>query len=447
MTFAVITFGCRVNQADSFGLESRLRAAGASRVPVEDADVVVVNSCTVTANADQGTRQAIRRIARVNPRAQVIATGCYASRDAEAVEALPGVVAVVPNAEKEALAEQILEAAAPTTAVRFGGGEGACGALIPPGEHGRTAWTLRVQTGCDERCAYCIIPSTRGRGRSVPLARVLDEVDRAVEAGYRELQLTGVHLGSWGRDLDPPSSLAAMLHALDAHRSDLLIRISSLEPMDCTPEVVELVTGSRRFAPHLHLPLQHASDALLQRMRRPYTLDAYRRVVNEVRARRPDAAIGSDLVVGFPGETDADADITLRYVTESPITYLHVFPYSDRPGTEATGMRDKVPGPAIRERARALRDAGAVLSARFRASQVGAVRDGLTLAGAAEATGSGTTVLTDNYLRVHLPETIPGNERVRVRLTGAGEAMTGERIPPVGPAPMTAPAARPLAPA
>lgn len=447
MTFAVITFGCRVNQADSFGLESRLRAAGASRVPVEDADVVVVNSCTVTANADQGTRQAIRRIARVNPRAQVIATGCYASRDAEAVEALPGVVAVVPNAEKEALAEQILEAAAPTTAVRFGGGEGACGALIPPGEHGRTAWTLRVQTGCDERCAYCIIPSTRGRGRSVPLARVLDEVDRAVEAGYRELQLTGVHLGSWGRDLDPPSSLAAMLHALDAHRSDLLIRISSLEPMDCTSEVVELVTGSRRFAPHLHLPLQHASDALLQRMRRPYTLDAYRRVVNEVRARRPDAAIGSDLVVGFPGETDADADITLRYVTESPITYLHVFPYSDRPGTEATGMRDKVPGPAIRERARALRDAGAVLSARFRASQVGAVRDGLTLAGAAEATGSGTTVLTDNYLRVHLPETIPGNERVRVRLTGAGEAMTGERIPPVGPAPMTAPAARPLAPA
>lgn len=447
MTFAVITFGCRVNQADSFGLESRLRAAGASRVPVEDADVVVVNSCTVTANADQGTRQAVRRIARVNPRAQVIATGCYASRDAEALEALPGVVAVVPNAEKEALAERVLEAAAPTTAVRFGGGDGACGALIPPGEHGRTAWTLRVQTGCDEQCAYCIIPSTRGWGRSVPLARVLDEVDRAVEAGYRELQLTGVHLGSWGRDLDPPSSLAALLHALDAHASDLLIRISSLEPMDCTPEVVELVTGSRRFAPHLHLPLQHASNALLRRMRRPYTLDAYRRVVNEVRARRPDAAIGSDLVVGFPGETDADADITLRYVAESPITYLHVFPYSDRPGTEATGMRDKVPGPAIRERARALRDAGAVLSARFRASQVGAVRDGLTLAGVAEATGAGTTVLTDNYLRVHLPETVPGNQRVRVRLTGAGEAMTGERIPPVGPTPMTASAARPLTPA
>ncbi len=440
MTFAIITFGCRVNQADSFALESRLRAAGAHPAPVGRADVVVVNSCTVTANADQGTRQAIRRIARGNPRAQVIATGCYASRDAEAMAALPGVVAVVPNAEKEALAERILAAAAPTTAVRFGGGDGACGALIPPGEHGRTAWTLRVQTGCDEKCAYCIIPSTRGRGRSVPLARVLDEMDRAVEAGYRELQLTGVHLGSYGRDLHPPSSLAGLLRALDAHPSDLLVRISSLEPMDCTPDVVELVTGSRRFAPHLHLPLQHASDALLRRMRRPYTLVAYRRVVDDVRSRRPDAAIGSDLVVGFPGETDADAAVTLRYIVESPITYLHVFPYSDRPGTEATGMPEKVPGPVIRERARALRDAGAALSARFRASQVGAVRDGLTLAGAdaAGGTGGGTTVLTDNYLRVHVPAPLAGNERVRVRLTGAGEAMTGELIPQGAQAPAPA---------
>ena len=426
----MITFGCRVNQADSAGLESRLRAAGASPAPIDSADVVVVNSCTVTASADQGTRQAIRRIARVNPRAQVIATGCYASRDAGAVAALPGVVAVVPNEEKEALAERILDLAAPTTAVRFGDGDGACGALVPPGEHGRTAWTLRVQTGCDERCAYCIIPSTRGRGRSVPLVRVLDEVDRAVEAGYRELQLTGVHLGSYGRDRDPPSSLVELLRALDAHPSDLLVRISSLEPMDCTPEVVDLVTGSSRFAPHLHLPLQHASDALLRRMRRPYTLAAYRRVVDDVRARRPDAAIGSDLVVGFPGETAADAAVTLRYVAESPITYLHVFPYSDRPGTEATGMPEKVPGPVIRERARALRDVGAVLSARFRASQVGAVRDGLTLAGAgaADGTGGGTTVLTDNYLRVRLPAPFPGNQRVRVRLTGVGEAITGELI-------------------
>jgi threonylcarbamoyladenosine tRNA methylthiotransferase MtaB len=423
MKFAVVTFGCRVNQADSFALERSLRAAGARAAPIEAADVVVVNSCSVTATADQGTRQAIRRIARTNAGARIVATGCYASRAAEEVAALPGVVAVVPNMEKEALAERILDTVEPTTAVRFGSGDGACGAAIRPGERGRTAYTLRVQTGCDEACAYCIIPSTRGRGRSVPLPRVLDEVDQAVEAGYREMQLTGVHLGSYGRDLTPPSSLVALLQALAAHPSDVLIRMSSLEPMDCTAEVVELATTSGRFAPHFHLPLQHASDAVLQRMRRPYTAAGYRAVVTDIRERLPHAAIGSDLVVGFPGETDADAAATLGFLEESPLTYLHVFPYSDRPGTEASGMSGKVDGRCIRERARAVREAGAALVERFRAAQVGTVRPGLTLAQA-----GGTVVLTDNYLRVRVPVERPENERVRVRITAAGETLAGELV-------------------
>ncbi len=425
MKFAVVTFGCRVNQADSFALERGLRAAGGCSAPVEAADVVVVNSCSVTATADQGTRQAIRRIARTNASARIVATGCYASRAAEEVAALPGVVAVVPNVEKEALAARILETVEPTTAVRFGGGDGACGAPIRPGERGRTAYTLRVQTGCDEACAYCIIPSTRGRGRSVPLPRVLDEVGEAVEAGYRELQLTGVHLGSYGRDLTPPSSLVALLQALAAQPSDVLVRMSSLEPMDCTPEVVELVTSSPRFAPHFHLPLQHASDAVLQRMRRPYTAVGYRRVVTDIRERLPHAAIGTDLVVGFPGETDADVAATLGFLAASPLTYLHVFPYSDRPGTEASGMSGKVHGRCIRERAREVREAGAALAERFRAAQVGNVRPGLTLAQA-----GGTVVLTDNYLRVRVPVDRPENERVRVRITAAGETLAGELVAP-----------------
>ena len=428
MRFAVVTFGCRVNQADSFALERGLRAAGGCAVPAGAADLVVVNSCSVTATADQGTRQAIRRIARTNAGARIVATGCYASRAAEEVAALPGVVAVVPNADKDALVARILDASEPTTAVRFGDGAGACGAMIPPGGRGRTVYTLRAQTGCDEACAYCIIPSTRGRGRSVPLARVLDEVDQAVEAGYRELQLTGVHLGSYGRDLTPPASLVALLRALDAHPSDVLIRMSSLEPMDCTPDVVELVTGSERFAPHFHLPLQHASDAVLRRMRRPYTVAGYRRVVTAIRDRLPHAALGTDLVVGFPGETDADAAATLGFLDDSPLTYLHVFPYSDRPGTEASGMSGKVHGKRIRERARAVRAAGATLADRFRAAQVGAIRPGLTLAQA-----GGAVVLTDNYLRVRLPEERPDNERVRVRITAAGETMAGELVGPERP--------------
>ena len=427
MKFAVVTFGCRVNQADSFALERGLRAAGASPAPVEAADVVVVNSCSVTATADQGTRQAIRRIARTNAGARIVATGCYASRAAEEVAALPGVVAVVPNVEKEELAARILGTVEPTTAVRFGAGQGACGAPIRPDEGGRTAYTLRVQTGCDEACAYCIIPSTRGRGRSVPLPRVLDEVDQAVEAGYRELQLTGVHLGSYGRDLTPTSSLAALLGALATHPSDFLVRMSSLEPMDCTPEVVGLVTTSPRFAPHFHLPLQHASDAVLRRMRRPYTAAGYRAVVADIRERLPHAALGTDLVVGFPGETDGDAATTLRFIRDSPLTYLHVFPYSDRPGTEATGMSGKVHGRRIRERARAVREVGATLAERFRASQVGSVRSGLTLARAGD-----TVVLTDNYLRVRVPAECAGNERVRVRITAAGETMVGELVASAG---------------
>ena len=425
MRFAVVTFGCRVNQADSFAIERSLRAAGALPAPVEAADLVVVNSCSVTASADQGTRQAIRRIARTNAGARIVATGCYASRAAAEVAALPGVVAVVPNVEKEALAERILDTVETTTAKRFGVGDGACGAPLRPGERGRTAYTLRVQTGCDEACAYCIIPSTRGRGRSVPPARVLDEVGEAVDAGYRELQLTGVHLGSWGRDLAPASSLVRLLDALAAHPADFLVRMSSLEPMDCTPDVVELVTTSARFAPHFHLPLQHASDAVLRRMRRPYSAASYRGVVADIRRRLPHAAIGADLVVGFPGETDADAAATVGFLEESPLTYLHVFPYSDRPGTEASGLSGKVHGRRIRERARAVRDAGAALAARFRAAQVGSVRPGLTL----DRNGEGTVVLTDNYLRVRVPAERPENERVRVRITAAGETMAGEIVP------------------
>ena len=447
MRYAVLTFGCRVNQADSFALERRLRAAGGRAAPAEAAELVVVNSCSVTATADQGTRQAIRRVARLNPAARIVATGCYATRDAAAVAALPGVVAVVPNQDKEALAERLLALArpagrvgdGPTTAERFGSGDGACGAPLPPGAAGRTTYTLRVQTGCDERCSYCIIPSTRGRGRSVPLAGVLDELDRAVAAGYRELALTGVHLGSYGRDLTPRSSLLGLLHALDRHPSAVLVRLSSLEPMDCTPAIVDVVTTSARFAPHFHLPLQHASDAMLRAMRRPYTLDHYRRVVSGIRTRMPHAAIGSDLIVGFPGETDDDFHTTLAYLGDSPLTSLHVFPYSDRPGTDASRLGGKVHGSRVRERARAVRDAGAALAGHFRRAQVGTLRPGLTL-----TSGSGAVALTDNYLKVRIPAGHPENARVTVRITGAGETVDGLVVTADGP-PSAAPptAARP----
>jgi threonylcarbamoyladenosine tRNA methylthiotransferase MtaB len=410
MKFAIVTFGCRVNQADSLRIEEDLRAAGGVEASPAEADLVVVNTCSVTAAADQGARQTIRRIVRGNPSARVVVTGCYATRRPDEVAALPHVIRVVPNSEKSDLAAGL------TTAERFGGGDGACGAPSEPGIAGRTAFTLRVQTGCEEHCSYCIIPDTRGPGRSLPIASVVREVERIASSGFKEIVLTGVHLGSYGRDLNPPVSLHDLLAALEPVRADVTLRISSLEPMDCTRELVDRVAASGgRFAPHFHLPLQHASDRILALMKRPYSLDYYRRLVDRIVDRLPYASVGSDLIVGFPGESDDDFQCNLDYLPVSSLSHLHVFPYSDRPGTRAAALGDKVPGTTIRDRAAQLRSIGASLSRRFREAQAGSVRPGLTLE-------DGTLVVTDNYLKVRIAPGFQRNERVLVTLDCPDEA-------------------------
>jgi threonylcarbamoyladenosine tRNA methylthiotransferase MtaB len=408
--YALVTFGCRVNQADSLRIEEDLRARGAVDASTHDADVVVVNTCSVTATADQGARQTIRRIARENPAARIIVTGCYATRQAVDVLTLPGVVRVVSNPDKPRVLDAIASTFNLSTSERFGDGDGACGAAIEPGVAGRTAFTLRVQTGCEERCSYCIIPSTRGTSQSIPIPNLVREVRRITAAGFREIALTGVHLGSYGRDLAPSVTLVDLLRALGELDEDVTFRISSLEPMDCTPEIVSLVAGSRgRFAPHVHLPLQHAGDSVLARMRRPYTLEFYKRLTASLVDLMPHASIGSDVIAGFPGETDEEFDANLAYLPASPLSHIHVFPYSDRPGTDASAMRDKVAPTVIRERAARLRQIGAELSARFRSSQVGSVRPALTI-------DDGASVVTDNYLKLKIAAGLKRNERVHVRV-------------------------------
>jgi threonylcarbamoyladenosine tRNA methylthiotransferase MtaB len=407
MKYSIVTFGCRVNQADSLRMEEEFRARGGVATAAAEADVVVVNTCSVTATADQGARQAIRRIARDNPASRIVVTGCYATRCEADVAALSNVVQVVRNSQKDALVARVVD------------GDGPCGAAIEPGVAGRTAFTLRVQTGCEERCAYCIIPSTRGEGRSLPIADVVREVTRITAAGFKEIALTGVHLGSYGCDLPAPGSLIDLLRALERVDADVVFRISSLEPMDCTPAIVDLVASSGgRFAPHFHLPLQHASDRMLAAMRRPYTLVDYRRLVDAVHARLPHASIGSDMIAGFPGETDAHFSANIDYLPSSPLTHLHVFPYSDRPGTAATSMREKVDGITIRDRGVRLRQIGAELTRRFHASQAGTTRPALTLE-------DGTLVVTDNYLKVRVPPGLPRNQRVRVRISEEGDRLEG----------------------
>jgi threonylcarbamoyladenosine tRNA methylthiotransferase MtaB len=410
MKYALVTFGCRVNQADSLVIEGDLRARGGTAVPPEQADLVVVNTCSVTASADQSARQTIRRIARVNPSVRMVVTGCYATRRPDEVSALPNVVRVINNTAKDVLVPTVVDdTSGVTTSQRFSHGDGPCGCTLEPGIAGRTALTLRVQTGCEEQCAYCIIPQTRGASRSRPLGQVFCDVQHAVAVGYKEIVVTGVHLGSYGRDLHDGSSLARLIGAFAAIDADVLFRISSLEPMDCTDEIVDIVASSPRLAPHFHLPLQTGSDEMLQKMQRPYTVSYYARLVERITTMLPHAAIGSDIIVGFPGETARHFAETLKMVERIPLTYLHVFPYSDRPGTLASSMRPKVEGKEIRERARQIREVGERMTQRFRRSQCGRMTRALTV-------DDGRAVVTVNYLKLRLAVPHRRNQWINVRV-------------------------------
>jgi threonylcarbamoyladenosine tRNA methylthiotransferase MtaB len=251
---------------------------------------------------------------------------------------------------------------------------------------------------------------------------VLAEIDRIKAAGYREIAITGVHLGSYGRDLGDGSTLLELLKTIGRyHASGMRFRISSLEPMDCSDEIVDLVAASPCFAPHFHLPLQHASDRMLAAMRRPYTLAYYRRLVDRVRRELPHASIGSDVIVGFPGETDDDFAVLESYLRESPITHVHVFPYSDRPGTAATALAGKVHGSIVRDRASIVRAAGRDLNRKFHEAQQGTVRPALTIE-------DGTLAVTDNYLKLRIPTGISRNEWVDVRVNVGPGQLTGDVV-------------------
>jgi threonylcarbamoyladenosine tRNA methylthiotransferase MtaB len=410
--YAIVTFGCRVNQADSFTIEDELRRRGDVAAAPEHADLVVVNTCSVTASADQGARQTIRRIARTNPGVRVVVTGCYATRRPEEVSQLPNVVRVIANSRKDSLVRLLETEGELTTAERFNGGDGPCGLALEPGVAGRTALTLRVQTGCDQHCSYCIIPTTRGTGRSRPITEVLQEVRRAVDAGYREIAITGVHLGSYGRDIGDGTDLARLVRVLSDWPDDVVFRVSSLEPMDCTPAIIDVAAHSLRIAPHFHLPLQHGSDVVLRAMKRPYTSGDFQRVVERVHARLPSAAIGTDVIVGFPGESAEQFAATASLLESLPIAYAHVFPYSDRPSTAAAALEPKVDGNVIRDRARVLREVGAAKSREFRRNQVGRLMRALTV-------DDGASVVTGNYLKVRISNPQPRNSWVALRIANA----------------------------
>jgi threonylcarbamoyladenosine tRNA methylthiotransferase MtaB len=424
-TFFISNFGCRASQSEGASIHEELIQSHASESSSAfDADVVIVNSCTVTEEADRQVRQLIRRVAARNPGARVIVTGCYAQRAPEDLASLPGVRYVVGNSHKPAvgqLAVGMLQDDEDFST--HGRADILCSSIflerrLEPAAHlgsgGRTRAVVKVQDGCNANCSFCIIPSVRGRSRSLPPERVLREVAELVSRGYKEIVFSGIHLGTYGRDLSPKTNFFdLLLRVLEIRRLERL-RLSSIEPLEVTPEIIDLVAQNPRMAHHFHIPLQSGADSILRAMRRPYSAAYYANLLNGIRARVPDASIGADVMVGFPGETDADFIATYRLIEESPLTYLHVFPFSPRPGTLAAGMPFEVPEHATRHRGKALRELMAGKNEAFRRGMVGRVIEVLVLEDQPEH--GWRPAISNNFIRAKVPGTMPENEWVRVRV-------------------------------
>ena len=491
-SFYVQNFGCRATQADGAAIERQFTELGLKpAVAPEKAGIVVLNTCTVTSAADQDARAAIRRLRRDNPACQIVVTGCYAQRAPQEVASLPGVTAVIGNSHKHQVANCLLplQAAGMRHSDESGAGSlkpepyrQASGPVPPPpgsssfvpigalaAHYGglnneqpvtqparllvsdifahtelvaapvfeaasdRTRPNLKVQDGCNNRCSFCIIPFVRGLSRSLPLAEVIREVNRLVAAGYREVVISGINLGRWGRDLElfsPPSSLAS--RASETRKSgcpvarfeDLVravlsetglekLRISSVEPMDWSDELLDLMQASPRIAQHAHVPMQSGSDRILRAMHRRYRPWHYREKVENIRSAMPSAAIGADVMVGFPGESDSDFDLTRRMIAELPLTYLHVFTYSSRPGTRAATMPNHIPVEVARERNRILRTLAAEKQSQFMNHFLGKTLEAITLRG---CDGEATEALTDNYLKLRIRERVEPNQWMAVRV-------------------------------
>ncbi|MFZ0292908.1 MAG: tRNA (N(6)-L-threonylcarbamoyladenosine(37)-C(2))-methylthiotransferase MtaB [Candidatus Sulfotelmatobacter sp.] len=450
-TYHVQNFGCRATQADGAAIEGQFQLRGLVPAPADQADLIILNTCTVTNSADQDARAAVRRIQRQNPLARIIVTGCYAQRAPEEVAALPGVNAVIGNSHKHQLGDLVLgekftagKDFLPISALTenrelraessifvsdiFAHTELLAAPVFEPAgnigghAHDRTRPNLKIQDGCDNRCSFCVIPSVRGQSRSLPASQIISEVNSLVAAGYREVVISGINLGRWGRDLESPLPASGfrkslfedlIRHILAETRLEKL-RISSVEPMDWSDELIALVAASSRIAKHAHVPLQSGSDAVLRRMHRKYRPWHYREKIEKIRAAMPTAAIGADVMAGFPGETDAEFESTRRLIEELPFTYLHVFTYSARPGTPAAAMLNQVPVHVARERNQILRELASSKKQIFMQSFLGKPLEAITLSAVKKGPdGDFTEALTDNYQKLFVKGRHEANRWIR----------------------------------
>jgi threonylcarbamoyladenosine tRNA methylthiotransferase MtaB len=446
--FFLENFGCRATEADAASLRRSLRASGLEMLEEHvGADVVVLNTCTVTAAADAQARDTIRKIHRANPAARIVVTGCYAQRAPEEIADLEGVSWVIGNSHQTQIPRVVRDGLMPRAQVALAAAAARSVPLrdfiplarlddeplslargpakiltgdifaqtsvqIAPvaGAEGiagdRTRPILKIQDGCNNRCSYCVIPFVRGRSRSLAPDVVIAEVQQLVAAGVKEVVLSGINLGAYGRDLVPRVELAWVVRRILDETALEQLRFSSIEPQDVTEEFLALVAASPRIARHFHVPLQSGSDRILRAMHRWYRAEHYAERIKRIRSMLPDAAIGADVIAGFPGETDEDFRATFEFIERLPFTYLHVFAFSARPGTQAADLGAAVPVEVIRERTRALRALGQRKAAEFRKQQAGTGVRALTLKRGGD---TWTEALTGNYLKVRVAGRLPAN--------------------------------------
>lgn len=405
-SLAVRNFGCRVNQAEAFAWAEAFRERG---LRLEEdwsrSDVVLVNSCTLTGRADRDVRRFILRTARENPGARIVVTGCYAERAPAEIAAMPNVVAVLPNSAKTRLPEHVMELVGPA-------GEGPGAPVLDAADPLRARAYLKVQDGCDNRCAFCVIPSVRGKSASVAPDEVKARVQMLVARGFREIVLAGIHLSSYGEDLEPRGSLLGLLQEVGDVPGLGRLRLSSLDPGKTDGALTGHLAANPKVCPHFHLSLQHASERVLRLMGRAGGPEIYERILEDLQARSPEASLGADVIVGFPGETAAEFGELRNFLDRSPLTYIHVFPYSPRPGTAAAD-RPRVPDHIVRDRATDLRRLAAGKDLRFRRRFLGRELEAAVI----RKSGGGAEVLTGNYIRVRVPECrAPRRELVRVAI-------------------------------
>lgn len=435
MRVAIATLGCKVNQYDTATMETQLRGAGHAIVGFEaGADVYIVNSCTVTDRADSESRQLARRARRFNPAARVIMTGCFAqvnpqaaaipevdhvvglNRPADLLRAVRGDMAVVGQriaADDVRTARQVKTIGAETFT-------------------GQTRAFLKIQEGCDLFCTFCIVPFSRGRSRSVPPRQVLEQLQILAARGFQEVVITGVHLGAYGPDLDPPLDLCDLLEMILEEPPVPRIRLSSIDPPEVTPRLLDLLSEAEALCPHLHIPVQAGTDEVLHRMRRKYDTQHLRDLGVEIRRRLPEAAIGTDVIAGFPGETEAQFEEGAALLEALPLTYFHVFPYSRRSGTTAAKLPDHVPTASIKRRARRLRELGERKRAAFAQRFVG--QRLAVLVEHAPVRDGWVSGYSRNYQRVEFPGLLAlANKEVMVHVARAdGLHLVGEAGPSHG---------------